>query len=211
MDIVSIEFDEKFWNERYRSAPAIWSGEPNPQLVAEISGIEPGAALDVGCGEGADAIWLAERGWRVTAIDISTVALDRAKALDVAPEVMRRIDWVHADLTASAPSVSSYDLASVHFMQLQKAPREALLQGVAASVKPNGVLLVVGHHPDDLKTPGLRRPPLPGMLYTAADIVPLLDPRDWSIETNEVRERQVEQGGAAFTVYDAVLRARRRT
>ena len=154
--------------------------------------------------------WLAERGWHVTATDISTVALARARAIDEAPDVKGRIDWVHADLTVTAPPVSSYDLVSVHFMQLQKAPRETLFRGLAASVKPNGLLLVVGHHPDDLKTPGLRRPPIPDMLYTASDIAALLDPHNWKIETDAVRERRVEQGGANFTVYDAVLRARRR-
>lgn len=207
---MSIEFDEKFWDERYRSAPLIWSGEPNAQLVTEASDLEPGSALDVGCGEGADAIWLAERGWRVTAIDISTVALDRARSIDAAPDVKRRIEWVHADLTVTPPPASSYDFVSAHFMQLQKAPREALFRGLAASVKPNGLLLVVGHHPDDLKTPGLRRPPIRDMLYTAGDIAALLDPHDWNIETSGVRERPTEQGGVNFTVYDAVLRARLR-
>ena len=71
-------FDAAFWNDRYASAPAIWSGKPNAQLVAEASGLAPSTALDVGCGEGADAVWLAERGWHVTALDISQVALDEA-------------------------------------------------------------------------------------------------------------------------------------
>lgn len=225
--VVNSEIDEKIWDERYRSAPLIWSGEPNEQLVAEVSDLKPSTALDVGCGEGADAIWLATRGWRVTAVDISSVALERAKAVEVAPDVMQRIEWVHADLVASAPSAgsapsplaatspscplaaSSYDLVSAFFMQQVKDRREMLFRAIAAAVKPGGTLLIVGHHPDDLKT-GVRRPPAE-MLYTPDEIAALLDPNKWNIEVNAVRERTIEKDGANATVYDAVLRARRVT
>ena len=84
-------FDKKFWDERYSSAPAIWSGNPNPQLVAEVADFAPGTALDIGAGEGADALWLAQQGWSVTAVDISTVALDRAAALTTAEDRSRRV------------------------------------------------------------------------------------------------------------------------
>ena len=94
--------DEQFWNERYETSARIWSGNPNPQLVAEVEGLEPGRALDVGCGEGADAIWLAQRGWQVVATDISGVALGRAAvhARETDAAAAARIEWRHVDLLA---------------------------------------------------------------------------------------------------------------
>ncbi len=97
--------NERSWDERYRSRSTLWSGNPNAHLVSEASGLAPGAALDVGSGEGADAIWLAERGWRVTAVDFSSVALERgaARAVEVGADVAQRIDWLHEDLTDWVP------------------------------------------------------------------------------------------------------------
>jgi len=95
-------FSQEFWEQRYRSSPSVWSGHPNTHLVSEAADLAPGNALDVGTGEGADAVWLAERGWRVTATDISTVALDRGAghAREAGDAVAARIDWLQADLTA---------------------------------------------------------------------------------------------------------------
>ncbi|HVA24135.1 MAG TPA: class I SAM-dependent methyltransferase, partial [Chloroflexota bacterium] len=108
------------WDERYRSQGQLWSGRPNPHLVSEAADLTPGTALDAGSGEGADAIWLAEHGWQVTAVDFSTVALERgaARARELGDEVARRITWQHADLTDWGPPVASYDLVSAQFMQL---------------------------------------------------------------------------------------------
>ena len=93
-------FTQEFWDARYRSADRIWSGNPNPHLVAHVAELFPRTALDVGCGEGADAIWLASLGWQVTAIDVSTVALDRAaeQAAAAGRRVADRITWQHADV-----------------------------------------------------------------------------------------------------------------
>ena len=202
------EFDAEFWDKRYRAQSAVWSGNPNIHLVNEVSGLAPGTALDVGCGEGADAIWLAERGWHVTAADISSVALERARALEVSLEVARRIDWLHTDLAASAPP-SSYDLVSAQFMHLPRTPRELLFRRLAASVKPKGTLLVVGHHPSDLATTA-SRPPLPELFYTADDVAALLEPTTWEIIVNASRERSTtDPAGRTITIHDAVLRARR--
>jgi SAM-dependent methyltransferase len=200
--------DEEFWNERYRSSPRVWSGKPNPQLVAEVEGREPGWALDVGCGEGADAICLAERGWQVVATDISDVALGRAvtHAGAADPAVSARIEWRHVDLLARPPEPDSFDLVSSQFMQLPPGPRARLFTALAASVRAGGALLVVGHHPSDMSS-GVHRPPQPDRFYTADDIAGLLDD-SWTIMAQEVRPRTATSvGGADVTIHDAVLLA----
>ena len=203
-------FGGAFWDELYRSRRTVWSGEPNPQLVAEVSGLTPGTALDVGCGEGADAIWLAARGWHVTAADISSVALERARAVAISPEIASRIEWLHIDLVAAAAPGEPYDLVSAHFVQLPPAQRESLFRRLAASVKQGGSLLVVGHHPSDLQTT-VKRPPLPELFYTAADIAALLEPNDWDIIVEASRGRSAtDPANRTVTVHDTVLRARRR-
>ena len=203
--------DEEFWNERYRSSSALWSANPNSELVREASDLVPGSALDIGCGEGADTIWLAERGWRVTAVDFSTVALERgaARAHSLGAEVADRIEWRHENLTAWVPPEATYDLVSAQFMHLPRAERESLFSRLAASVAPGGHLLIVGHHPSDLQTTA-RRPSLPGLLYTASDVAAGLDPLAWKIVVSASRERTTtDPGGRTVNINDTVLRARR--
>ncbi|MFZ0664694.1 MAG: class I SAM-dependent methyltransferase, partial [Acidimicrobiales bacterium] len=110
-------FDQEFWDERYSTAPALWSGSPNHQLVVEVADLKAGTALDVGCGEGADAIWLAERGWNVTGLEISEVALDRARraATDKLPSEGGEIDFRHVNILDWSPDGETYDLVSTHF------------------------------------------------------------------------------------------------
>jgi SAM-dependent methyltransferase len=204
-------FGEAAWDERYRSSARIWSGQPNPQLVAEISGMAPGRALDVGCGEGADAIWLARRGWEVEAVDISGVALERAAAhaTEAAPEASPRIEWRRADLVADPPPPGPFDLVSVQFMQLPPELRAGLFSALAGAVRPGGTLLIVGHHPSDLGS-GVRRPPMPELFYTGDDVAELLDD-NWSVDVNEARPRKATTtDGLEVTIHDAVLRATHR-
>ncbi|HET6382932.1 MAG TPA: class I SAM-dependent methyltransferase [Armatimonadota bacterium] len=203
--------NKAFWDEIYRSREALWSGNPNLQLVAETSDLAPGAALDAGCGEGADAIWLAERGWRVTAVDVSSVALDRARAVRVGDEVAQRIEWRQKDLLAWTPPPDTYDLVSSQFIHLTPEPRALLFRRLAASVKRGGTLLIVGHHPSDLQTTA-RRPPGPELLYTAAEVAALVEPDRWDIIVEDSRGRTVtDPAGQPITVHDSVFRARRRT
>jgi len=101
------------WDRRYAEQDRMWSGQPNGALVAEVAGLDPGRALDVGCGEGADAIWLAERGWDVTALDVSGVALDRAAGH--ARDAGVTVAWTHASLAEAAVSPGSFDLVSAHY------------------------------------------------------------------------------------------------
>jgi SAM-dependent methyltransferase len=202
----------EFWDERYRSNRSVWSGDPNPQLVSETAGLTPGRALDAGSGEGADAMWLAERGWLVTAVDISIVALERstALALERGAQLASRIDWVHADITVWTPAPAAYDLVSVQFMQLAPDLRDPAFRRLAAAVAPGGTLLVVGHHPSDLETT-MRRPRGAGVLYTAEDVAALLVPHAWNVIRCEARARDAVDGeGRTVTVRDAVLRAQRR-
>src|SRR5919112_1505491 len=139
---------EQEWNERYAGINQIWSGEPNQALVTEVSELPPGRALDVGCGEGADAVWLAQRGWDVTGLDVSGVALDRARLHARDAGVVVR--WVRAGLVEAGLPDRGFDLVSAQYPALlhtfDHAPERALLSAVA----PGGTLLVV-HHAIDLK------------------------------------------------------------
>ncbi len=198
-----VALDEESWNERYGASARVWSGNPNPQLVAEIANFAPGRALDVGCGEGADAIWLARVGWNVVAIEISSVALGRAAqhAREADPVTTARIEWRHADLLARAPEADSFDLVSAEFMQLPPEPRTRLFTALAAS---GGTLLVVGHDPSDMTT-GVRRP----AMYAADDIARLLD-ASWTVVTSEARPRSATTpDGVEATIHDPVLLATR--
>lgn len=200
--------DEEFWNRRYQTSARLWSGNPNPQLVAEAEGLEPGRALDVGCGEGGDAIWLAERGWQVVATDISGVALGRAveHARNIDPAAAMRIEWRRVDLLADPPERDSFDLVSAQFMQLPPAPRTRLFTALAASVRGGGALLVVGHHPSDMAA-GVHRPPQPDRFYTAEDVAGLLD-ASWTIVASEARPRAAATpDGAGVGMRDSVLLA----
>ena len=202
--------DEEFWNERYRSSSRVWSGNPNPQLVAEVADLLPGRALDVGSGEGADALWLAQHGWEVVATDISSVAIERAaeQARDVDPTAAARVEWRRADLLADAPEPDAYDLVSVQFMHLPTEPRTRLFASLAKSVRAGGTLLVVGHHPSDLTT-GVPRPPLPDLFYTADDVARLLD-ASWRVKLCEARPRSATTPeGNVVTIHDTVLLATR--
>jgi SAM-dependent methyltransferase len=203
------------WDERYRSASRIWSGRPNPHLVAEATDLAPGTALDAGSGEGADAIWLAGRRWRVTGVDISPVALERAAAhaAEAGPAVAERITWRHADLTGGEPdpALGAFDLVSAHFLHLPADELDALHRRLAAAVALGGTLLVVGHHPSDIDT-GVRRPRHPGMLFTPERVAEALAPGAWDVVVADVRGRESPgpDGGPPVTVHDSVLRAVRR-
>jgi SAM-dependent methyltransferase len=205
-------FSQAAWEARYRSAAAVWSGRPNPQLVAEATDLPGGAALDVGCGEGGDALWLAARGWRVTGVDFSPTALQRAAehAQVRGPEVAGRIQWVQADLTAWTPPAAAFELVTGHYFHLPAEPRQALFERLAAAVTPGGTLLIVGHSADDLQT-SVHGPDVPGMFWTAAEVAAALDPALWEVVVAESRPRSTQDHeGREVTIADAVLRAHRR-
>jgi SAM-dependent methyltransferase len=201
----ALVLDEGFWEDRYRTNESLWSGNPNPTLVDETAGLTPGTALDVGCGEGADAIWLADQGWQVTGMDVSTTAVERAAGHAGA----RRITWLQGDLVKWTPE-TTYDLVSAHFIHAQSADRPGIHRRLADAVAPGGTLLVVAHHPLDLET-NIGRPDLPDFLFTAEEIAGALDPAGWDVVTCEARPRSVTgPDGDTITIHDSVLRAARR-
>ncbi|WP_430330900.1 class I SAM-dependent methyltransferase [Rhodococcus sp. ACT016] len=203
-------FDEGFWNERYRSSHRLWSGNPNPNLVNEVSDLTTTTALDVGCGEGADAIWLAGRGWTVTAIDLSIVAIERAAghAADAGSDIAERITWQQADLLEWNPGAMGYDLVTSQYVHLPSGQREVLFRHLADLVAPGGTLLIVGHHPSDLET-SIPRPPRPELFFTPEEVVALLDPKEWTVDTAAASSRTVRHGDHDVTIHDTVVRAHR--
>jgi SAM-dependent methyltransferase len=202
-------WDRAWWDQRYRSAPALWSGRPNPVLVTEAAGFPPGTALDAGAGEGGDALWLAERGWRVDAVDISTVALDRGAAEAGRRGLADRIRWRQADLADWTPD-AAYDLVTTSFLHLPGGMRRPLYARLAAAVAPGGRLLIEQHDPSDAAV--VPRPDRPDLYATAAELAADLDPGEWEILVAEARPRTARhpEHGSEVTVHDAVLLARRR-
>ncbi|HWE91992.1 MAG TPA: class I SAM-dependent methyltransferase [Pseudonocardiaceae bacterium] len=208
----TVRFTEEFWDDRYRSADRLWSGEPNPQLVAQTADLTPGEALDVGCGEGADAIWLASRGWTVTAVDWSAVALERAAGHAAAQgeRIAGRITWQHHDLLSWDPGPQRFDLVSSQFMHLPGPDLDALHRRMAAAVRPGGTLLVVAHHPDDLHL-NIGRPHRADLFPSAEQIAAVLDPDDWEILVSAaIGHPATDLDGRPVTRQDTVFRASRR-
>nr|WSZ95406.1 class I SAM-dependent methyltransferase [Streptomyces sp. NBC_00857] len=205
------EFTKAFWEDRYSGHNTRYDRPPNPQLLAEAGDLAPGTALDAGCGEGADAIWLASQGWRVTAVDIAATALRHGRecAEALGAEVAGRIDFEEVDLTDWTPPEGHFDLVSTHYVH-PAASREALFRRLAASVAPGGTFLVVGHHPSDPHTAGAHDA-APRVHFTADEVAAGLDPDRWDIRVAEARTRTVTfSGGREVTMRDAVLRARKR-
>ena len=195
------------WDERYRGQAQMWSGRPNDVLVAEIPGRTPGRALDVGCGEGGDAVWLAHHGWQVTGLDVSQVALDRAAEAARAAGVT--VEWVCADVaTLPAGTGGRFDLVSVHYPALRHTPDDAAIRSLLDTVAPGGTLLVVGHAPMDVeyaRAHGFE----PADYVQPPDVAARLD-HAWEIEVDETRPRVTAPPRDTPFTHDAVLRARRR-
>jgi SAM-dependent methyltransferase len=196
-------FTPEFWDERYAGTDRVWSGKPNLRLVEQAGDLPPGDALDVGCGEGADAVWLAERGWWVTAVDLSQVALDRAAAN--AGAAGERVTWQQVDARVWSPPADSFDLVTAHFVHLPGEHADDLHRRLAAAVRPGGSLLLVGHHPSDVDS-GVGRWNRPDLMFTPERLASVLDPGDWDVLVCAAQPR-TEKG---HTVHDAVLHARRR-
>lgn len=201
----------QFWEERYASRPQVWSGRANQVLVDLVSGFAPRTALDLGCGEGGDAVWLAQQGWRVTAVDISTTAVERGRAAAADLGVPAdRITWVAQDLAEWSPG-GTFDLVSAFFLQSPvELPRDEILRRAAGAVAPGGYLLLVTHaapppwataldsHHHDFHTPDEELEALG------------LHPTEWEVLVAETRRRSATgPDGQAAELEDAIVLARR--
>ncbi|MFI7351007.1 class I SAM-dependent methyltransferase [Streptomyces sp. NPDC049936] len=199
----------EFWEARYRDTDRVWSGRPNGLLVREASGLTPGTALDLGCGEGADAVWLASRGWRVTGVDISGTALERAAGHAAEAGVGDRVAWERHELGLSFPE-GVFDLVNAQYLQSPVAfDQRAVLDAAARAVARGGTLLVVMHAgwPSWQTEPPFDAvfPTLDGVLAELA-----LPEGEWTVETAEtVRRPSVSPEGAEGFREDNVWRLRR--
>ncbi|WP_406194264.1 class I SAM-dependent methyltransferase [Kitasatospora sp. NBC_01560] len=164
--------DNRAWDERYAASELVWGAEPNRWVVRETAGLAPGRALDLAAGEGRNSIWLARQGWRVTGLDFSAVALDRAARLTagLSAEVAGRLTWRQGDARTFPEPAGVYDLVVVAYLQLPADDRRAALRRAAAVLAPGGTLLVVGHDTTNL-TEGVGGPQDPRVLFTPADVL----------------------------------------
>lgn len=190
-------FDPDYWESRYTARDGHDGHDghgghdgPNRHLVREVAALAPGTALEAGCGEGGSALWLADRGWRVTAVDVSATALARARARGGRhdPDAAARVEWLEADLTVWEPPRAAFDLVTAHHVHAATAPG-SLPSRLAAAVAPGGTLLVVDHDPSDAHA---------HTHSSATELARLLDPEEWEIQVAETRGS------------DVVLRGRRR-
>ncbi|SNS12286.1 Thioredoxin reductase [Geodermatophilus saharensis] len=203
------EYGERWWEERYRShGHGVWSGRVNDVLAAEAADLPPGRALDAGAGEGGDAVWLARRGWSVTALDLSRTALDRAAAAAAAAGVP--LETRKADVSSWEPGEERWDLVTASFLHFPPGTRDDVLRRLAAAVAPGGTLLVTMHDGSD-SSRGIQRPGLPDWYATGGQLAEALDPGNWEVQVAESRPREARghEHGSAHAA-DAVLRARRR-
>ena len=203
-------FSQEHWDRKYAESHRIWSGEPNLRLVERAADLPPGRALDVGCGEGADAVWLASRGWHVVALDVSTVALERAAEHAREAGVADRVETRHHDLVADLSLPGGFDLVTAHYLHVPREIFADLYRAMAAAVAPGGSLLVVGHHPDDVRT-AVRRPPVPDLLFTTEEVVAVLDPAAFDVLLADAPTRQERTHEGSVTVRDSVVHAVRRS
>jgi 2-polyprenyl-3-methyl-5-hydroxy-6-metoxy-1,4-benzoquinol methylase len=207
-DDAAAMFEPPAWEERYSGDQKVWSGDPNPQLVAEASRLTPGTALDVGCGEGGDVIWLARQGWRVTGADFSANGLARAARHAEAAGVADRTDWWRVDARTFSAGGRSYDLVTTHFLHPPDAGMVDVTRRLAEAVAPGGHLLVVGHAPSGAFThlAASHR----NAMFLAEELLPAL-PDEFEPLVVEQRPRTVVRDGQTVDIHDSTLLARRRS
>jgi 2-polyprenyl-3-methyl-5-hydroxy-6-metoxy-1,4-benzoquinol methylase len=190
------------WDARYAAVENLWAAKPNRFLVAETGDLAPGRALDLACGEGQNAIWLASLGWAVTAVDYSDVAIAKAKARAEHDGV--RVDFLSADLVEYEPERSGYDLVTILYLHIPSSQRAAVHAKAAQAVAPGGTLVLLGHDLSNL-TQGVGGPSDPDILYTADEIADELPGLEIEKATTVLRDVK----GEARDAIDTLVRARR--
>ncbi len=196
--------DHESWNSRYQGRELVWTASPNQFLVAEVDSLVPGRALDLGCGEGRNSVWLAEQGWTVTAVDFSDVGISKGR--EMASKRGVEVTWVVEDLNRYEPAVQAFDLVIDFYIHIPPDQRKALLRKAAGAVAPGGTLLVVGHDLTNLKD-GYGGPQDPTLLFTPDEVGAALS--DLKVVTSTRVGRTVENEAGQFAAVDALVRAER--
>ncbi len=196
--------DSSGWDKRYSGRELIWSAEPNRFLAAEVSGMTPGRALDLACGEGRNAVWLAQRGWAVTGVDFSQVGLD--KGAQLAEQRGVSVTWVHADLREYVPPAASFDLVVALYLHVEAPSRREIHRRAAQALAEDGVLLVIGHDASNPEN-GYGGPQDPAILFSPDDLA--ADVAQLEIERAKRMPRPVQTPTGEARAIDALLRARR--
>lgn len=199
--------EKAFWNKRYTAKELIWTAEANCFLKAEVAGMKPGRALDLACGEGRNAIWLAEQGWQVKALDLSDVAIEKAKHQASVRKVADFINFEVTDLCRDTPMGQGFDLVTLIYLQLPETDLSPILKRAALALTPNGTLLVIAHDSSNLNR-GYGGPQNPALLYTAGQVLTALD-GTLEIEKAGIVERTVETEDGTKVARDCLVRCRR--
>jgi SAM-dependent methyltransferase len=197
-------FAREDWDARYAQKELLWTARPNRMFADEVGGLEPGRALDVACGEGRNAVWLAERGWDVTGVDFSEVAL--AKAAELARARGVAVEWVAADVLEHEPPPGAFDLVAVLYLQLPHVELTRAIRAAVQALAPGGTLVVLGHDSSNLAD-GYGGPRDPAVLFTPDEVVAEL--RGLKLERAERVRRTVALDGREAVAIDAFVRARR--
>ena len=197
-------FAREDWNARYAHKELLWTAEPNRLFAAEVSELEPGRALDIACGEGRNAVWLAERGWAVTAVDFSDVALRKGARFAESRGV--DVDWVVADALEYEPEPTAFGLVAVLYLQLPHEELVAALRRASGAVAPGGTLIVLGHDTTNL-VDGYGGPKDVSVLFAPDDVTAALE--GLVVERAEKVERTVVLDEGEATAIDALVRATR--
>src|SRR4051794_14283844 len=207
--------DAREWDEKYAASELVWSATPNQFVAAELADLPPGRALDLAAGEGRNALWLADRGWDVTAVDFSLVGLDKGRALLERHPGGRdlHVDWVHADVLSYETGPVPYDLALVTYLQLVADERRTAVRRAFGALREGGTFFLVAHDATNL-TEGTGGPSDPDVLFTAEEVLGDLDGERFDVVRAERVARPVpsgepadEHGGSAgLTAYDALVR-----
>jgi SAM-dependent methyltransferase len=204
--------DARAWDERYAAAGLVWSASPNQLVAAEVGALAPGRALDLACGEGRNALWLASRGWRVTGVDFSRVALDKAGALQRRHPDPLDVTWVCADALSWDAGPATYDLALLAYLQPSADERRTAVRRAFLALRPGGTFFLVAHDSTNL-TEGTGGPSDPAVLFTAEEVLADLDGERFEVERAERVAREVPDPGShrhtgdgTRTAWDAVVR-----
>jgi SAM-dependent methyltransferase len=201
-----MRMDSAEWDRRYAVRELVWTSQANRFLIQEIDGMTPGRALDLACGEGRNAIWLAERGWKVTGVDFSKMGLEKARQLEDARGV--HPEWIAADLLEYRPERDAFDLVIVFYLQVPEAERTPIITTAASAVAAGGTFLLVGHDSSNIAE-GHGGPQDPSVLYTAEDVSRDLEGSGLRIERAERVERPVQTADGQRIALDALVRATR--